>query len=77
MKIAILSAALNGDNSGDAIIETAVRRLINSDNIKSFPLTYALTDEQIDEINTFVFFVVGRSGKAIIRKNKKQKPQYH
>lgn len=53
MRIAVLSAALNGDNSGDAIIETAVRRLLRSNDIKSFPLTYALTEDQINEINTF------------------------
>ena len=52
MKIALLSAAVNGDNSGDAIIETAVKRLVKASEFKRFPLTAPLTGNEISEINT-------------------------
>jgi glycosyltransferase involved in cell wall biosynthesis len=52
MKIALLSAAVNGDNSGDAIIETAVRRLVKAEQFTRFPLTTPLSEKDLAEINT-------------------------
>lgn len=51
MKIALLSAGVNGDNSGDAMIEDAVRRILVAQQFALFPLLKPLTHDQIREIN--------------------------
>jgi len=51
MKIALLTAALYGDNSGDAIIESAIRRLIGAESFHRFPLTRPLSDDDLRGIN--------------------------
>jgi len=52
MKIALLSAGLNGTNAGDALIEDAIRRLVVADEYRRFPLHEPLTDQDIDGINS-------------------------
>ncbi|QXE92331.1 polysaccharide pyruvyl transferase family protein [Geomonas subterranea] len=51
MKLALLTAAVNGDNSGDAIIESAVTRLVPAGEVLRFPLTSPLGDEELAAIN--------------------------
>lgn len=50
-KLALLSAAVNGDNSGDALIEDAVRRLLAGHDMTTYPLLKTLTPAQIEEVN--------------------------
>lgn len=52
MKFALLTSAINGDNSGDSIIESAVRRLLLANEIVQFPLTTPLTNVDFESINT-------------------------
>jgi polysaccharide pyruvyl transferase WcaK-like protein len=49
--LALLSAAVNGDNSGDALIEDAIRKLLPQHPAATFPLLQPLTDEQIEQVN--------------------------
>ncbi len=49
--IALLSAGIDGDNSGDALIVDATRRLLNGNDLHEFPLLRKLDDEQIAAIN--------------------------
>jgi polysaccharide pyruvyl transferase WcaK-like protein len=49
--LALFSAAVNGDNSGDALIEDAIRRLLPEHPATTFPLLQPLTDEQIEQVN--------------------------
>jgi polysaccharide pyruvyl transferase WcaK-like protein len=50
-KLALFSAAVNGDNSGDALIVDAVQRLLSPQAAEIFPLLETLTDAQIEEVN--------------------------
>ena len=52
MKVSIFTAAINGDNAGDAIIESAVVRLLKGEKFLRFPLTSPLNDDDIAAINT-------------------------
>jgi predicted O-methyltransferase YrrM len=49
--LALLSAAVNGDNSGDALIVDAVRRILGGHRLHELPLLQPLTSAQIEEIN--------------------------
>lgn len=51
MKIALLSAAVNGDNAGDAMIEDGVRRIVDAQEFIRFPLLRPLTPDEIFRIN--------------------------
>jgi glycosyltransferase involved in cell wall biosynthesis len=51
MKIGLLTAALYGDNSGDAFIEDAIQRIVVAERFDRFPLTKSLSNEQIEKIN--------------------------
>lgn len=50
--IALLSAAVNGDNSGDALIVDAIRKLIGGNNTREFPLLQPLSGAEIEQINS-------------------------
>ena len=50
-KLALFSAAVNGDNSGDALIVDAIQRLLSPQATEIFPLLEPLTSLQIDRIN--------------------------
>ncbi|MBI1178020.1 glycosyltransferase [bacterium] len=50
-RIALLSAAVNGDNSGDALIVDSIRRLLGNADTREFPLLQPLSDAQVEEIN--------------------------
>ena len=50
-KLALFSAAINGDNSGDAIIVDAIRRILTGNEMIEFPLLQPLNDEQLRQIN--------------------------
>ena len=49
--LALFSAAVNGDNSGDALIVDATQRLLGQHPAKVFPLLQPLTAEQVEEVN--------------------------
>lgn len=49
--LALLSAAVNGDNSGDALIVDAVRRILGGHRLHELPLLQPLSPAQIEEIN--------------------------
>jgi Glycosyl transferases group 1/Polysaccharide pyruvyl transferase len=49
--LALLSAAVNGDNSGDALIVDAIRRLLVGHSLHELPLLQPLTGAQVEEIN--------------------------
>ncbi|MGP8202024.1 MAG: polysaccharide pyruvyl transferase family protein [Limisphaerales bacterium] len=49
--LALFSAAVNGDNSGDALIVDAIRRLLPEHPATTIPLLQPLTDEQIEQVN--------------------------
>ncbi len=51
MKIALLSAAVQGDNAGDAFIEDSIRRLVAAEEYHRFPLVAPLQDADIEAIN--------------------------
>lgn len=51
MRISLLSAAVNGDNSGDAMIEEGLRRILVADAFERFPLLSPLTADHIALIN--------------------------
>lgn len=50
--IALLSAAVNGDNSGDALIVDAIRRVIGANTTREFPLLQTLSPLEIEQINS-------------------------
>ena len=50
-KLALFSAAVNGDNSGDALIVDAIQRLLSPQATEIFPLLEPLTPAQIERIN--------------------------
>ncbi|MFQ5503763.1 MAG: polysaccharide pyruvyl transferase family protein [Planctomycetota bacterium] len=50
-RIALFSAALNGDNSGDALIEDAIRRLLADCEFERLPLVYSPSEEEIERAN--------------------------
>jgi predicted O-methyltransferase YrrM len=50
--IALLSAAVNGDNSGDALIVDAIRRVIGANTTREFPLLQTLSPVEIEQINS-------------------------
>src|SRR3954471_10875413 len=52
MRIALLTAAVEGDNAGDAFIEDSVRRLVMAEGYRRFPLVHPLSANQIEEINS-------------------------
>lgn len=49
--IALLSAGIDGDNSGDALIVDACRRILHGNELREFPLLQKLNDAQIAAIN--------------------------
>lgn len=49
--LALLSAAVNGDNSGDALIVDAVRRILGGHRLHELPLLQPLSPAQIEQIN--------------------------
>jgi len=49
--LALFSAAVNGDNSGDALIVDAIQRLLPEHPAAIFPLLQPLTGEQIEQVN--------------------------
>ncbi|HZR19383.1 MAG TPA: polysaccharide pyruvyl transferase family protein [Verrucomicrobiae bacterium] len=49
--VALFSAAVNGDNSGDSLIVDAIQRLLGGQSTRIFPLLQTLTDEQIEQVN--------------------------
>jgi glycosyltransferase involved in cell wall biosynthesis len=50
-KLALFSAGVNGDNSGDALIVDAIQRLLSPQAMEIFPLLEPLNEAQIDRIN--------------------------
>jgi spore maturation protein CgeB len=50
-KLALFSAAVNGDNSGDALIVDAIQRLLSPHAAEIFPLLEPLTGGQIEAVN--------------------------
>lgn len=50
-KLALFSAAVNGDNSGDTLIEDAVRRLLAPNLMQVFPLLQPLTGKELEQVN--------------------------
>ena len=51
MKAALFTAAVGGDNAGDALIESAITRLAGLDDVARLPLASALTEEHIAAAN--------------------------
>jgi spore maturation protein CgeB len=51
-RIALLSAAVNGDNSGDALIVDATRRILTGHELVEFPLLQPLDRVSLDQINS-------------------------
>ncbi len=49
--IALLSAAVDGDNSGDSLIVGSIQRLLAGAETREFPLLQTLTGAQLEEIN--------------------------
>jgi len=58
-KLSLFSAAVNGDNSGDALIIDAIQRILSPHPAKIFPLLEPLTELQIEEINASDLAVIG------------------
>lgn len=52
MKLSLASAAVQGDNAGDALIEDAIRRLVIADKYERVPLLKSLTEEDFQAINS-------------------------
>lgn len=50
-RLALFSAAVNGDNSGDALIEDAIRRILAMNEMHTFPLLQPLTTSQLEQVN--------------------------
>ena len=50
-KLALLSAAVNGDNSGDALIVDAVRKILSTHDLLEFPLLQPLDEASLEQIN--------------------------
>jgi glycosyltransferase involved in cell wall biosynthesis/polysaccharide pyruvyl transferase WcaK-like protein len=50
-KLALFSAGINGDNSGDAIIVDAIKRILAGNEMLEFPLLQKLNYEQLQQIN--------------------------
>lgn len=57
-KLGLLSAGVAGDNSGDALITAAIKRLLYGNELYEFPLLQALTAEQIAHINTLDYLII-------------------
>lgn len=51
MKLALFTAAVGGDNAGDALIESAVTRLVGADEVVRLPLGGQVTDAHIAAAN--------------------------
>jgi polysaccharide pyruvyl transferase WcaK-like protein len=51
MKIGLLTAAIGGDNAGDALIEEAIRRIVVADEFYRFPLIAPITKKGMDALN--------------------------
>jgi glycosyltransferase involved in cell wall biosynthesis/peptidoglycan/xylan/chitin deacetylase (PgdA/CDA1 family) len=51
MRVALLSAAVQGDNAGDAFIEDSIRRLVAAEDYHRFPLLAPFQDADIEAIN--------------------------
>lgn len=51
MRIALLTSAIRGGNSGDAFIEDAVKRIVKADEFVRFPLLHPLNDDHLKGIN--------------------------
>jgi glycosyltransferase involved in cell wall biosynthesis/predicted deacetylase len=51
MKLALLTAAIDGDNSGDALIESAIVRLLKDAEYDRLPLKGPFANEEIARIN--------------------------
>jgi polysaccharide pyruvyl transferase WcaK-like protein len=50
-RLAFLSAAVAGDNSGDALIQNAIERLVPQHERQVFPLLRTLTGAELEQIN--------------------------
>jgi polysaccharide pyruvyl transferase WcaK-like protein len=50
-KLALFSAAVDGDNSGDAIIVDAIKRILSGNEILEFPLLKSFGEEELKQIN--------------------------
>lgn len=51
-RLALFSASIKGDNSGDAVIVDAIKRLLSGNEMLEFPLLQPLRKNQIRQINT-------------------------
>ncbi len=51
MKLALLTPAIGSRNAGDAMIESAIRRLVPAESFERFTLRRALTGEEIAALN--------------------------
>lgn len=49
--LALFSAAVNGDNSGDALIVDSIQRLLAGHQFKTFPLLEPLSETQLEAVN--------------------------
>jgi glycosyltransferase involved in cell wall biosynthesis len=50
-RIALLSAAVNGDNSGDALIVDATRKILTGHELVEFPLLQPLDSASLEQVN--------------------------
>jgi hypothetical protein len=50
-RVALLSAAVAGDNSGDALIEDAIKRLLPDSSFERVPLLQPLSDTDAERVN--------------------------
>jgi len=50
-KLALFSAAVNGDNSGDALIVDSIRRLLAPNSFEVVPLLQPLSEAQLEQVN--------------------------
>lgn len=51
MKLALLTPALGSRNTGDAMIESAIRRIVPAESYERFSLRRALTDDEMRALN--------------------------
>lgn len=51
-RLALFSASVHGDNSGDALIEDAIRRLLPDYETELLPLHYSPSEEEIERANS-------------------------
>ena len=51
MRIGLLTAAIAGDNAGDALIEDAIRRIVAAQEFQRFPLVTPMATREITDLN--------------------------